>query len=123
MNPLTLIKQRAPAFILILTSLFYWQSTCLLFNPIAIGIILILIFQIVFHNKILGVFISVSFIVLNTYLLLALASELHEFPVFDKDAKRLLFIGLFIISLNIAASIALFYQLIIKSQTTKLTEA
>ncbi len=79
--------------ILILTVLFYWFSSGYALNPIAIVLISGLIFQIVFKNRIVGIIIPSLLIMASLYMLLALLSELHEFPTFNADALRLLLIG------------------------------
>lgn len=88
------MKTRIPELILIGATLFYWVSTAVLFNPVAIVIMLVLLFQLKFKNKIAGVILSSLLLLICTYMLLALGSELSEFPTFNADAGRMLFVGL-----------------------------
>lgn len=81
-------------YLLIIAVLFYWHGTSNLLNPIAIGLLAVLIFQIIFKNKIIGVLIPSILILLSMYMLLALVSEVNEFESFNSNAKRLFFIGL-----------------------------
>lgn len=81
-------------YLLIIATLYYWQSTGSIFNPVAIGLLLILIFQIIFRNKVLGIILPCILIMLSLYMLLALRSELNEFKVFNNEAQTLLLIGL-----------------------------
>ena len=81
-------------FILIAVVLAYWVSTGNLLNPVAIGLIGLLIFQIIKPKHELGIIISILFFLMGFFMLLALLSELSEFPAFTVDAGKLLFGGL-----------------------------
>ncbi len=80
------------------------------FNPISIVLAAILILQIIFKNKISGLFIAGIFLLINLYMLAALISEFNEFPEFNMDAKQLLFVGLSLWSLNMFSSIVMIYK-------------
>lgn len=103
---------KLPEYLLIVSVLFYWYSTGLLFNIIAIVLILILVLQIIFKNKILAFIISYVLIFASFYMILALFSELNDFETFNNDAKMLLFVGLtyFISTILIAVSLILKYS-------------
>jgi hypothetical protein len=83
-----------PKYLLIASVLFYWISVGRVMNPIAIGLLLVLVFQIIFKVRWLGVLIPGLLILISLYLLLALFSELSEFPSFNAEAQTLLFVGL-----------------------------
>ena len=83
-----------PEFLLILAVLFYWMSSAVIANPIAIGLLVLLITQLVFQNKIIGIIIPGILILGCLFMLLALMSEFSEFLTFDKAAQKLLFVGL-----------------------------
>ena len=83
-----------PEYLLIAAVLFYWFSTGLAVNYIAIGLIIVLILQIIFKNRIVGIIIPSILVMISLYMLLALMSEFKEFLTFSSDAKELLFVGL-----------------------------
>lgn len=91
----------------LLAILYYWSLTALVANWFAIVLLMILGVLLVTKNKILGMTISIFLILINLYLLLALASELSEFIVFNADAKKLLGFGVLFIGLNLLFSILL----------------
>lgn len=94
MDKLKKILLQLPEFLLIIAVIFYWNSAGRGLNPIAIILIIGLIFQIIFKNRIVGIIIPSLLILTSFYMLLALMSEFNNFPTFDADAKRLLFVGL-----------------------------
>ena len=83
-----------PEYLLIASVLFYWISVGRVLNPIAIGLLLVLLLQIIFRPRWLGLLIPVMMAVASLYLILALFSELSEFPSFNTEAQKLLFVGL-----------------------------
>ena len=83
-----------PEYLLIAAVLFYWFSTGLAVNYIAIGLIIVLILQITFKNPIVGIIIPSILVMICLYMLLALMSEFKEFLTFSSNAKELLFVGL-----------------------------
>ena len=83
-----------PEYLLIASVLFYWSLTALVVNYIAIVLVTVLIFQIIVKNRIVGIIIPSILIFACLYMLLALMSEFSEFPIFNSEAKELLFVGL-----------------------------
>lgn len=81
-------------YFLITAVLYYWFLTSSLWNPIAIGLLLILIFQIIFRNKVIGIIFPMILTFLCLYMILALISEVHEFESFNNTAQKMLLIGL-----------------------------
>lgn len=102
------IVKNLPELYLIVAVLFYWQSTANLFNPIAIVLLVVLIFQLVFKKQYLGITIATIFIIANLYLILALVSELREFKEITYDFLLLITVGILFIVLNLIAGTALF---------------
>lgn len=96
-----------PEIYLILATLFYWISTATLLNPIAFVLLILVVSQLIFNKKGMGVFVSCILIVINLYLFLALFSELREFSSFTSSAQKLLFIGGGFLTLNILMAIKL----------------
>lgn len=62
-------------------------------NPILMAVACIFIFQMLVMNGFLGMIIANVFLILNSFLLIALISELGEFEVFNSDAYQLLIGG------------------------------
>lgn len=90
-----------PEVYLLLSVIYYWSLTASALNLYAITLIVLLLFQIITRNKITGIIISSIFILLNFYFILALVSELNEFPEFNSDAKKLAYFGFSYLVLNI----------------------
>ncbi|MFZ6052048.1 hypothetical protein [Halocola ammonii] len=99
-----------PEFLLIGAVIFYWMSTAVVFNFIAIVLLLILALQIIFKFRILGLIIPGVLILASLYMLMAMASELREFPEFNADAQNLLFVGLSYFLGTIAVSGLMIYK-------------
>ena len=97
--------------ILVISVLFYWFSTSTLLNPIAIIILLILLAQMYFKNNISGLILPVCIGFISLYMLLAIISELNEFPSFDSNAQIMAVVGLpwIVITLLAATTILLSY--------------
>lgn len=106
------LKQRLlslPEYLLIAAVIFYWVSTALVLNPVAIGLLVILILQLFLKNRIIGIVVPGLLIMASFYMLLALMSELNEFPVFNADARKLLLVGLsFFVSTILVSGVMLF---------------
>ena len=83
-----------PEYLLIAAVVFYWFSAGLSVNYIAIGLITVLILQIIYKIRIVGIIIPSVLVMISLYMLLAIMSELNEFLTFNSDAKELLFVGL-----------------------------
>ncbi|MBA5792620.1 hypothetical protein H1R17_01120 [Flavobacterium sp. xlx-214] len=95
-------------YLLVLTIIFYWYFTSNLFNPIAIGLLVVMALQIIFKNKVSGIMIPLLFILLSLYMLLALLSELREFSAFNADAKTMLISGLLYLGFTIMCATGMF---------------
>lgn len=93
-------KNSIPELYLIASVLFYWYFTANLLNPIAMGLLLILIFQLVFQKSVSGMLIAIIFLLLNLLMLLALFSELREFNEFTSSFYELLIVGSIYLGLN-----------------------
>jgi len=105
-----------PELYLLLSVLYYWSLTALVVNPIAIILAIVLGFQIWSRNKALGIVISVIFLLLNFFLVLALLSELSEFTEFNKNAILLLTVGSLYLGLNIFFSGVMLYRYLNKQR-------
>ena len=83
-----------PEYLLIAAVLFYWVSTAFLLNPVAIGLLAVLVLQLFLKSRVIGIVIPGLLILASFYMLLAMMSELSEFPAFNADARKLLVVGL-----------------------------
>src|SRR5690606_21719905 len=99
-----------PEYLLLLAVLYYWFLTSNLFNWIAITLVAILVFQIIYKNKILGIIIPSILILGCGFMFLALFSELREFPTFNADAKELLFVGLLYFTTTLVVAGFMFFK-------------
>ncbi|WP_431136001.1 hypothetical protein [Psychroserpens mesophilus] len=99
-----------PEYLLIAAVLFYWTSAGHVINYIAIGLIIAIVLQMIFKNKVVGVSIALLLIMTSLYMILALTSEVREFPSFNSEAKTLLFVGLTYFLTTICMSVVMIYK-------------
>ncbi len=86
--------KKSPILLLITAVTIYWNDTAYIFNPVAIGLMLLLILLLITDNIVLKVSTSVIFIILSLYMMLAVISEYREFESGDVEGLKLLVIGL-----------------------------
>lgn len=110
------VKNVIPELYLILAVLYYWSLTASLLNPIAISLLLVLVYQIITRKQILGIVIATVLILASVYLILALLSELSEFIEFNDDAKELAIFGVLYLGLNITFGAIMLYRYAIKNK-------
>jgi hypothetical protein len=110
MKKLKNLLLKKPEFLLLTVVVIYWVSAGVLLNPIAIGLVAVLLFQILKHNRDLGLLMSILFILISFFTLLALLSELSEFPAFNADAREMLLVGLLLLFPSLIASGLMFYK-------------
>ena len=79
-------------------------------NQLAIFLAIILVIQIVFNNKIVGILLALVLIAIDLYLLLALFSEFRDFPVVNKQALQLLSVELTLIVFNLFVAGVMLYN-------------
>jgi len=107
MEKLTQVFTRFPAlpeYYLVVLAFFYGYNLPLSINPIALVLIIILTLQIIFKNTISGLIIAGLSLLINIYMLFALASKFSEFPTFNADALQFILVGLLLIGTNITVS-------------------
>ena len=107
MGKIKRLQKWIPEIYLIASILYYWIMTGTFVNIIAMVLLFVLMILIVWKNTLLGTTISIVLLALNLYMVLALISELMEFPAFNRDAQILLFFGLTYLGLNIFLSTAM----------------
>jgi len=113
------VKDVIPELYLLLAVLYYWSLTASLLNTIAISLLLVLIYQIITRNRVLGIVIATVLILASGYLILALLSELSEFSEFNDDAKELAIFGFLYLGLNIGFGGVMLYRYAIKNKIKK----
>ncbi len=101
------IKKSFTEYYLIGSVLFYWFFTASIFNPVAIGLLIILGLQLVYQKKGMGFTIGSIFLLLNLFMVLALLSELREFTEFSSSFYELLIVGSLYLGLNILVSLGM----------------
>ena len=102
----------SPEIYLITATIYYWTLTSNLFNPIAIILLVVLIYQLISKNKSLGLIIAGVFIILNIFMVLALISELSEFSTASQSAVNLLLVGSLFLGLNVTVASFMFLKYI-----------
>jgi len=119
MEYLKKIALQLPEYILIVAVIFYWKAAGVLINPIAIVLIIGLIVQIVFKNRIVGMIIPSLLILTSFYMLFALMSEFNEFTSFNSDARKLLFVGLsYFIATMLVSGIMIYKYAVMRTKNT-----
>ena len=98
------IKRSLPEYYLIASVLFYWFFTATILNPFAIGLLIVLGFQLVYQRGGAGIAIAITFLILNLFMVLALLSELAEFTEFTTGFYQLLIVGSLYLGTNILVS-------------------
>lgn len=101
---------RLPEYYLIAAALLYWFTPPLNVNPIATGLVAVLVLQAIFKNRMTGLIIASLFLAINLFMLLALISEFNEFPSFTADAGALLGVGLLLFLINVGMAILMIYK-------------
>lgn len=110
MNKTKQIIVKLPEYYMLILAILAGYKPAFSFTPISLGLAAIMIFQIVYKNKIAGLVISSLFLLINVFMLFALISEFKEFPTFNNEAKQLLFGGLLIWLTNLFFGGIMFYK-------------
>jgi len=93
-----------PEYYLLFIVLTYWYSTTIK-NPVALILTILVVLQIIYKNKTAGLIIGALFVIVNIYMIFALADEVNEFETFNMAAKSMLYTGLLILGFNILMSV------------------
>ena len=97
--------KKSPEIILIFGVLFYWIESSIIFNPIAIILLLFLGLTLLTKSKIIKALTSIIFSLLSIFMLLAVLSEYREFETGNMDGIQLLVVGLSIFVTTLGLSI------------------
>ena len=100
----------SPEIYLVCATLYYWFLTSNIFNPIAMFLLRVLTFQIIYQKVAIGLVIATLFVVLNLYMVLALISELSEFIVTNESYTSLLVFGTLFLGFNLIAGTFMFWK-------------
>lgn len=106
------LKPIIPELFLITSVFYYWTLTSNLFNPYAIGLLGILVYQLISEKVTLGLLISAIVIALTLFMFLALISELSEFDAANENFNKLLIFGSLYIGLTLIMAGLMFYKYI-----------
>lgn len=71
-----------PEIFLIVSVIIYWALSATLVNPVAITLFSLLVAQLRFKNKVFGIMLSVIFMLLCMYMMLAIFSDLVHLEKF-----------------------------------------
>jgi hypothetical protein len=106
-----------PEILLIIVSLYWLLDNLTIsgyFNIIAFAVFLILLFQLFFQNKYIGILIASIIFLFSIYMVLAVLSEFHEFQTIDTKAIQLIGFGFILCYVMFSAAILMFYKFLTK---------
>lgn len=83
-------------------------------NPIFIVLALIIVIQIIFKNKGVGLIMGGLVILISLFMIFPLLSKFSEFTTFNASAAQLLFVGLALIIFNMFAGGLMIYKFQLK---------
>jgi hypothetical protein len=112
-----LLRTSIPEILLIASTIYYWSLTSIFENWLAPILLVILIFLVISQNRIVGLVIGSLISIASFYLVLALISELNEFPDFNDEAKKMLLFGSLLIGFNIIISTWLLFKYATKEKS------
>lgn len=98
---------KLPEYYFIIMAIFAGYTPPFEFNPIFMGIALVILVQIIFRNRIAGLALGGIFFLVNLLFLGALLSEYREFAQFTDDAQALIFVGMSIWIANLIFSLVM----------------
>ncbi len=102
-----------PEVLILLLSIYWFAENYFsskYFNIVAFAIFLIALYQLIFKNKIIGVFLATIIASISLYMILAVISEYNEFPYKNSKAITLLSVGLSFCLVGILSSMLMFLK-------------
>lgn len=93
-----------PEVYFLISALYYWTLAGQTINYIAIALVVLMLYQAWSQNRATGLLFGGILLAINGFLVLALISELREYPTFDADARNLLLFGSLYLGSNLAMS-------------------
>jgi hypothetical protein len=106
-----------PEILLVLVSIYWILDNLTIsgyFNIIAFAVFLILLFQLFFQNKYIGILIASLIFLFSIYMVLAVISEFHEFKTIDTKEIQLILFGFLLCYVMFSAAILIFYKFLTK---------
>ncbi|MCF6130805.1 hypothetical protein [Flavobacterium wongokense] len=106
-----------PEIIIVILSAYWFLDNYLgrnVINPFALAVFFILLFQVIFQNKFIGMFLATITALFSIYMVFAVMSEFREFSSFTPEARNLLIFGLTFCILLFASSIIMIYKFLSK---------
>ena len=79
-------------------------------NKVIIVIVFLLLLQLVFQKRVVGLVLGAVFGLIALYMMFAVLSEFHEFEIFSTEAFQLLAIGLGIFGIGFLMAFAMIYK-------------
>ncbi|MFT6826630.1 MAG: hypothetical protein ACJAYD_001193 [Patiriisocius sp.] len=89
------ISKWYPELFLIVSVIIYWGLSATLVNPVAILLLALLVTQLRFKNKIFGIVLSLVFMVLCMYMMLAIFSDIIDLDAFYPRGLLMIVFGVF----------------------------
>ena len=115
------LKSILPELFILASIIYYWIASSLL-NPFAIGLFLIMSYQIVKQKYTSGIIIGIIFIILNLYMVLALISELSEFENSSKGFYTVLVVGSLYLGFNLVMGCIMLIKYLKKANAKQLQQ-
>lgn len=103
-----------PELFLIVSVIIYWALTATLVNPVAISLVVLLVAQLRFKSKTLGIALSFVFMLLSFYMMLAIFSDIVNLDFFYPRGLLMLGFG----TLYVGATAYFAFILLRKNSTT-----
>ncbi len=103
-----------PELFLIVSVIIYWALTATLVNPVAISLVVLLVAQLRFKSKTLGIALSFVFMLLSFYMMLAIFSDIVNLDFFYPRGLLMLGFG----TLYFGATAYFAFILLRKNSTT-----
>lgn len=104
------IVLKSPEYLLIVLVFLAGYTPPFHMNPFCIGVIVILMLQLIFKNRIFGLLLGTLYFLVTLYFLGALLSEFNEFTEVNNSAKQLLLVGIPLWVLNVVLSSIMIYR-------------
>jgi hypothetical protein len=106
-----------PELFLIVSVIIYWALTGTLVNPVAISLFALLVAQLRFKNKIFGIVLSVIFMLLCIYMMLAIFSDIVHLDTFFPNGLLMIAFGVLYFG-----STAFFALALLKKNSTTISD-
>jgi hypothetical protein len=106
-----------PELLLIVSVIIYWALTGTLVNPVAISLFALLVAQLRFKNKIFGIVLSVIFMLLCMYMMLAIFSDIVHLDTFFPNGLLMIAFGVLYFG-----STAFFALALLKKNSTTISD-